>query len=465
MESTLVSSRSIWQTNRWDFEYFDPEYIKIIDKIKKSGWSVRALGEIILALTDGQHGYLVHLPEGIPLIRTTNVFENEIRLDDVRYIAPEVHAKLKRSNLKPGDVLLVTIGVTLGVAAVVDDSIKEANINQNLVKITPNSEVNSFYLSLFLNSSFGKIQTQRTASKSVVPIVNYPRLREMLVPLPPLSIQGHIVQIMQDAYAERQYNLDKAANIEASINKLVLQKLGINWSLIEDIKQFTVPIIKLIGARFDVQYQSPKANYALSLLKKSGYNVSTLGDLITQIHYGASVKNDYAVEGIPFIRVGNLKPNYIDTTDIVYFEESKRDTLGRAFVKTGDLLMSRSGSVGIVAVVPPEVDGFAFGSFQIKFRLRDDYANPFFVAYFLNSPLGNSQVEQQKTGSIQMNITIEGIKALKVPLPAIEIQDEIVKQADERFIEAKRLCAEAENLLIQAKARVERMILGEEDGA
>jgi hypothetical protein len=32
--------------------------------------------------------------------------------------------------------------------------------------------------------------------------------------------------------------------------------------------------------------------------------------------------------------------------------------------------MSRSGSVGIVACVPPDADGFAFGSYQIKFRLN-----------------------------------------------------------------------------------------------
>jgi restriction endonuclease S subunit len=125
--------------------------------------------------------------------------------------------------------------------------------------------------------------------------------------------------------------------------------------------------------------------------------------------------------------------------------------------------MSRSGSVGIVAVVPLEANGFAFGSFQIKFRLRKGLANPFFIAYFLNSAIGKAQVEQKKTGSIQMNITIEGIKALKVPLPAIEIQNEIVQEADKQRTQANFLRNEAENTLLTAKARVERMILGEEE--
>ncbi|WP_309143269.1 restriction endonuclease subunit S [Nostoc sp. CHAB 5836] len=223
----------------------------------------------------------------------------------------------------------------------------------------------------------------------------------------------------------------------------------------------------MLSGRVDDDFndQSPRAKNALFILDNSGHDIKYLGNLIEEIHYGASVKNDYADDGIPFIRIGNLKPNYIDVSNIVYFDESKRSLLGKAFVKPGDLLMSRSGSVGIVAVVPSQANGFAFGSFQIKFRLRNDLVNPFFVAYFLNSAIGQAQVEQQKTGSIQMNITIEGIKALKVPLPTIEIQNKIVQEADEQRTQANFLRHEAEDTLLTAKIRIERMILGQEDMA
>ncbi|MCC5646860.1 restriction endonuclease subunit S [Nostoc sp. CHAB 5824] len=201
MQSILVNYSDFIRVKRWDFDFFDPEYLDVINQVKQSGWIVKTLSEIVLTLTDGQHGYLEHTSTGIPLLRTTNVFENEIKMDDVRYIAPEVHAEIKRSQLKPEDVLLTTIG-TIGIAAVVDNSIGEANINQNLVKLTPKPEVNPYYLALFLNSRIGKIQIQRTASKSVVPIVNYLRLRNILVPLPPREIQDHIAKAMGEAYAE-----------------------------------------------------------------------------------------------------------------------------------------------------------------------------------------------------------------------------------------------------------------------
>jgi type I restriction enzyme S subunit len=195
--SFVIKSSSVISKKRWDFDYFEPKYQDIINQIINSRWDVKHLSEVISVLTDGQHGYLKHLPSGVPLLRTTNVFENEIRLDSVRYIAPEVHAELKRSQLQTGDILLTTIG-SIGVAAVVDESLGEANINQNLVKLTPNSNINPYYLASFLNSSIGRIQTERTASKSVVPIVSYPRLRNILIPVPPRSIQDDVEKYMRN---------------------------------------------------------------------------------------------------------------------------------------------------------------------------------------------------------------------------------------------------------------------------
>ena len=199
--SFVVNSSLLSSAKRWDFDYFEPKYQDIINQIADSKWDVKHLSEIISVLTDGQHGYLKHLPDGIPLLRTTNIFENEIRLDNVRYIAPEVHAKLERSQLKQGDVLLTTIG-SIGIAAVVNDSIGEANINQNLVKLTVKDNVNPYYLAYFLNSSIGRMQTERTASKSVVPIISYPRLRKILIPVPPKSIQDNIEKYMRDNLLE-----------------------------------------------------------------------------------------------------------------------------------------------------------------------------------------------------------------------------------------------------------------------
>ena len=97
--------------------------------------------------------------------------------------------------------------------------------------------------------------------------------------------------------------------------------------------------------------------------KTVNINRKKLGDFITDIRYGLSTANDYVDFGIPFLRILNLKNDGIDVGDVVYLSEEQRKEVGKAIVHEGDLLISRSGSVGIVVVVPKEAEGFAFGSF------------------------------------------------------------------------------------------------------
>ena len=92
------------------------------------------------------------------------------------------------------------------------------------------------------------------------------------------------------------------------------------------------------------------------------YKSQKLGDFITDIRYGLSTANDYVDFGIPFLRILNLKNDGIDISDVVYLSEEQRKEVGKAIVHEGDLLISRSGSVGIVVVVPKEAENFAFGS-------------------------------------------------------------------------------------------------------
>ena len=51
---------------------------------------------------------------------------------------------------------------------------------------------------------------------------------------------------------------------------------------------------------------------------------------------------------------------------------------------------------------------------------------------------------------------------LEIPLPPIEIQQVIAETITERYRESRSLRAEAEHIVAEAKAEVERLILGEE---
>ena len=468
MESTLVSYQKLVRARRWDFEYFDPEYQTIVDSIESSGWKICKLGEIVINLTDGQHGYLVHLPEGIPLLRTTNIFENEIRLDDVRYIAPEVHTAIKRSQLKAGDVLLTTIG-SLGIAAVVDNSLGEANINQNLVKMTPKPEVNPLYLSLFLNSNLGKVQTQRTASKSVVPIINYSRLKDIVIPVPPRSLQDQIAQVMQVAYSDRQKKLKQAKNLLNSSSRVVLEELDLEISELKDQKHFTVSISKIAGGRFDLDLYNTCYTGLIALLReKFGSNLSSLKSLSQPITSGATpLGSKYFETGVPFLRVQNLNgAGEINLDNCLFISEDFAKTLKRAVIQNDDILLVIVGAtIGKSAVVkdikPPSVTNQALA--RIRIRETVDLL-PEFLQAFLSSPAGQIQISALKRPVAQGNLSLTETGQILVPIVSLDQQKKVISRIQDYRSEAKRLRSQAEAVVAAAKARVERMILGEEVG-
>lgn len=88
---------------------------------------------------------------------------------------------------------------------------------------------------------------------------------------------------------------------------------------------------------------------------------------------------------------------------------------------------------------------------------------------FLQSLLLNritlDQIVPLQSGSSLPRVSASDILSIKLPIPKdLRRQTEIGAEVARRRTEAKRLRTEAETLIAQAKARVERMILDEEDG-
>ena len=212
----------------------------------------------------------------------------------------------------------------------------------------------------------------------------------------------------------------------------------------------------LSGGRLDAKYWLPAIRELQKAIQNGKYKSRKLGNFITDIRYGLSTTNDYVDFGIPFLRILNLKNDGIDVSDVVYLSEDQKDEIGKAVVHEGDLLISRSGSVGIVVVVPKEAKNFAFGSFMIKFCLNEKI-NKQFIAAWLNSEASRKMIEREKIGAIQGNITIETIKNFDIPIPPLSVQNEVVKKIQEAYEQKKAKEAE----ILKILASIDDFVLGE----
>lgn len=212
----------------------------------------------------------------------------------------------------------------------------------------------------------------------------------------------------------------------------------------------------IAGGRLDAKYWIPAIRELQKAIQNGKYKSQKLGDFITDIHYGVSTTNEYVDDGIRLLRILNLKDEGLDLSDVVYLPEEARAEIGRAFVHEGDMLISRSGSVGIVVVVPKEAEGFAFGSFMIRFTLNDKI-NKQYVAAWLNSEASRKLIEREKIGAIQGNITIETIKNFDIPIPPLSVQKEVVEKIQAAYEQKRKKEEEIKKIL----ASIDDYVLGE----
>jgi len=459
---------TIWSDeieSRIDPSFYRPEF-KILEKFFINGkYEIKTFQEIAEKISSGATPLsggdaYTNKEEGMPFIRSGDInADKSIDFTDLLYIKEEVHQKkLKSSQLKRGDVLIAIVGATIGQVSLYDYD-KEANINQAIAMVRVKKGINPEYVKEYLVSSVGQNQLNKIKRPVARANINLEEVGSIKIPLPPLPIQNKIVSIMQKAYDEKREKEAEADKLLNSIDDYVLDELGIKVPQIDREMCFEVMSDKIENSRVDVEYYQPFLEKIEKTINKGKYKTDKLKKIITKIHYGASTSNAYVDNGIPLLRILNLKSNHFDLSKVVYLPEDFRKELGNAFVKTGDLLISRSGTVGLVSVVPKEADGFAFGSFMIKFCLNDKI-NKEFVSIWLNNKLNKFLTEREKIGAIQGNITIGTIENFGIPALPLEIQNKIVKKVKLYYAQAKKLKDGARNNLRKAKNKVEEMILG-----
>lgn len=167
-------------------------------------WNRLSIGGIETFIGSGitpKGGKSVYVNQGVPFIRSQNVYPKGLILDDIAYVTPEMHQKMKRTHVFPGDVLLNITGASIGRSTYVPDNFGNANVNQHVCIIRCGWWILPKYLSLFLNSDWGQSQIFKMQTGQTREGLNYTQIRNMFVSLPPLNEQQEIVRRVDALFA------------------------------------------------------------------------------------------------------------------------------------------------------------------------------------------------------------------------------------------------------------------------
>jgi len=172
--------------NRLDPRFYLPHFTEF-EKLLADRKDAKTLGEIAEYVGSGAtplsggEAYTTKEDGGIPFVRVTDLKDGRIDLTDVLFIKPKIHnGMLKRTQLKAGDILLSMAG-TIGLVAIVQEGIGEANINQALARIVLKEEYNNEYVAAVLASKIGEKQTDRLARPSVQANINLDEIRSIKI--------------------------------------------------------------------------------------------------------------------------------------------------------------------------------------------------------------------------------------------------------------------------------------------
>lgn len=416
-----------------------PNYYLFKQKIKKHAERKDivsfSLGDknVLEVLTDGEHAGQKFVESGALFIKNSSVKRYSINEFDGFYITHDKNNSLKRSKLKKDDVLFTTIG-NVGISALVNENVENANINQNVVRIRVNTEFTTpQYLSCFLNSKITKFQVENLFTGNIYPMLSYPKIKSLKVFVKDKKTESTITQ-----------NLIKAENCQIESIKLIkeaqslfFKSLNIDFQKIANSKFYGIP-----SKQFDNDDMMTPAFYfplyttTIREIEKNNNcvllgNVADFrnGDEVGSINYKGYLERKET--DIPFIRTSDLVNYDFDNYPDYYIEKTIYNDINQD-IKAKEILFTKDGKIGISAMTT-ESDKCILGSGILRIVPKEDKINPYYLFVALSvKEIGLYQaIQRTVVASTIPHLREDRIGDFKIPI--IKNQEKIIELTEKAF--------------------------------
>jgi type I restriction enzyme, S subunit len=371
-----------------------------------SDWKTVSLGDAVIQMKTGSTPSTTH-PEyfggDTPWFTPGDIGASKALLNSTRTITQDA-VSFGKAKLFEKDTLLVTCIGDIGRVGILQQT---SSSNQQITALKFNNDISSdFAYYWFVHN---KQILVNLANQAIVPILNNERLSEIEFAYPPLTEQKRIASLL--ARADRLRQLRRTAH---DLGNELLQSV----------------FLEMFG------------NIAVN---ERGFPKSSLEELCSRVTVGyvGSTSEFYADDGIPFLRTQNVRPIQINRAAMQYVTQEFHKKNKKSQIYKNDVLVSRVGvNRGMAAVVPEDLEGANCANVLIASPSTN--LNSFFLAYLINSPVGQEQLLGISVGSAQGVINTNSLRDWVIAVPPLSLQEEfagIVKRIEglrTRMSEAER---------------------------
>ena len=241
----------------------------------------------------------------------------------------------------------------------------------------PREKLNDKFIYYFLLTQKSKIVSQ--VRKASVPRLGRNSVENIAIPIPPLDVQAEIVRIL-DAFTAITAELTAELNMREKQYQYYHDKL-LDFSH-RDIEWTTLDKVSLV---IDSLHQTPK----------------------------------YSENGLNMIRVTDIKSGLIDLSKTLKVDQETFKIFTKKYLpKKFDLVISRVGSYGNVAVVP-EDNVVCMGQNTV---VINPLINSIFLYHILTSKNTKLFIEKNVGGGNQKTLSLKSIK--EIPIPSIDFKEQ-----------------------------------------
>ncbi|WP_350587157.1 restriction endonuclease subunit S [Pseudoalteromonas sp. 3-MNA-CIBAN-0064] len=402
-----------------------------MSKFVPNGWENQRLDELS-KVVDSAHQTPIFSNFGIPMVRVGDINGGKVSLANTKLVTDDIY-RIFAKNHEPkfNDVLMTRVG-SYGRSSIVKTS-KKFCLGQNTVVISPR-KMNSDFLYQFLQTENINNQIEDTVGGSSQKSLSLGAIKSLRVLTPPFPEQQKIAKILtsvDDVIETTQAQIDKLKDLKTGM----MQELLTNGIGHTEFKDSPVGIIP-------AEWDCIKMN-----------NVAKVTD-------GAHFTPTYTSEGVPFLRVTDLKNKSILSGNIKYIPFNEHEELiKRCNPEKGDILFSKNGTIGLTRLIDWEGEFSIFVSLAL-IKILSAKVTSEYLTLFMESPIVKYQIKSRsKQGSVT-NLHLEEIRDFDIPLPTVVEQFKIVKMLSSIIEKLDSVKIKHESLIKLKKALMQDLLTG-----
>ena len=371
--------------------------------------------------------------EGIPFFRSQNIYNHGIVYEDIKYISPDIHNKMRNTEVRPNDLLLNITGGSLGRCAVVPSNFKIGNVSQHVCIMRPVLILPQYLHAFCLSFFFTQTMVVSGSGREGLPKYS---LENMLLPLPPQTEQQRIIieierwfKLIDDLESNKEDLKDYIKQVKSKV-----LSLAISGKLVpqDPNDEPAIELLKRINPNFKPCDTSHYENLP------QGWTVVQLSDIAKTVTGSTPSKNNKSFYGgtFPFYKPSDLDAGRNVNEASEYLSEEGK--LVSRIIPANSIAVCCIGSIGKCGYIMQE------GSTNQQINTIIPFYNiyPLYIYYFC---LSASFVQQLLDKSSAVTIAIVNKSKLDstlILLPPLAEQKRIVERIETIFASLDTITAE-----------------------